>query len=94
MGIARSNALWSGLLFLPSENTQVSADGDVVFAAQPTVPAGRLERLYTLTRLIDMARRHPGHNFVLKPRHRPGESTLHKVRYHYVNLLAPNNRAM
>ncbi len=60
----------------------------VLFADQPTVPNGEAERSYLYGRLIDYARRHPDRQVRLKPRHRPEESTFHRMRHHPERLLA------
>jgi hypothetical protein len=69
----------------------------VVFAAQPSVPAGRKERAYLLDRLVRHARRHPEREVLLKLRSRPGEHTTHIEELPYQKLaqridLPPNLR--
>ncbi|MDQ0811621.1 hypothetical protein QFZ63_003335 [Streptomyces sp. B3I7] len=69
----------------------------VVFAAQPSVPAGRRERTYLLDRLVRHARQHPGREVLLKLRSRPGEHTTHIEELPYQKLaqridLPPNLR--
>ncbi|GHF48418.1 hypothetical protein GCM10010218_32380 [Streptomyces mashuensis] len=60
----------------------------VVFATQPSVPAGREERLYLLERAAAHARRHPGRQVVVKLRSRPGEHTTHIEELPYQKLAA------
>ena len=59
----------------------------ILFAAQPTVPEKRRERLYTLTRLLDYARRHPDRTILFKPRHKPGEAAFNTEKFSYLTLL-------
>ena len=88
MGDIAANAVLAGLSFLPSRRGEEAPKGtDVVFVGQPTVPAGKIERLYVAEKMVDLARRHPDTQFVIKPRHRPGEKTLHRMRYHYKTLM-------
>ncbi|GAA1012814.1 DUF6716 putative glycosyltransferase [Streptomyces thermogriseus] len=58
----------------------------VVFAAQPSVPESRQDRMYLLDRLIRHARRHPGREVLLKLRSRPGEHTTHIEEVPYQKL--------
>jgi len=91
MGLVNENALCAGLSFLPSRRptspSGAAAGGGVLFAAQPTVPAGRAERRYVVHRLLERARRHPEVQWWLKPRHRRVETTLHRVDHHYEDLV-------
>ncbi|MCP9957610.1 DUF6716 putative glycosyltransferase [Streptomyces sudanensis] len=69
----------------------------VVFAAQPSVPASRADRLYLLRRLAGHARLHPGREVLLKLRSKPGEHTTHIEELPYQKLartlpLPPNLR--
>ena len=90
------NAMVSGLPFLPkplpSQETDPSREEaspqkrTVLFIGQPTVPAGEMERLYVVQKLVSLAQRFRDTTFVLKPRHRPNETTLHRVKYHYQDL--------
>lgn len=59
----------------------------VMFADQPTVPSGEADRLYLYQQLIAYARVHPDRSVVLKPRHRVGEDTFHKMKFHPEVLL-------
>jgi hypothetical protein len=58
----------------------------VVFAVQPSVPAGRAERAYLLDRAMAHARRHPEREVVLKLRSAPGEHTTHVEELPYQRL--------
>ncbi|MEI5102012.1 hypothetical protein RB200_30205 [Streptomyces sp. PmtG] len=59
----------------------------VVFAAQPSVPDKRADRLYLLDRLIRHARRHPDREVLLKLRSKPGEHTTHIEELPYQKLV-------
>ncbi|MFF8014330.1 DUF6716 putative glycosyltransferase [Streptomyces sp. NPDC007929] len=59
----------------------------VVFAAQPSVPAGRTDRAYLLDRLVRHARRHPEREVLLKLRSKPGEHTTHIEELPYQKLV-------
>ncbi|MET9649273.1 DUF6716 putative glycosyltransferase [Streptomyces sp. NPDC006460] len=59
----------------------------LVFAAQPSVPATRAERVYLLRRLIGHARQHPGREVLLKLRSKPGEHTTHLEELPYQRLV-------
>ncbi|MET9799464.1 DUF6716 putative glycosyltransferase [Streptomyces sp. NPDC006368] len=76
--------------------TPVPGRDTVVFAAQPSVPAGREDRAYLLRRLVEHARLHPHREVLLKLRSRPGEHTTHVEELPYQKLargpLPPNVR--
>lgn len=90
LGLPTENLLLAGLPIL-SPVRQPLRGGPirrVLFADQPTVPRSLLERLFVYRRLIDYAERHPDRDVVLKPRHRLGEDTFHRMRHHPQALLA------
>jgi hypothetical protein len=58
----------------------------VVFAAQPSVPESRKDRMYLLNRLVQHARRHPEREVLLKLRSKPGEHTTHIEELPYQKL--------
>lgn len=91
LGLENTNALALGLASIPSaeerEKHVVRRDGPVLFAGQPTVPAGEAERRYVVEQLVGLAERHPDVRWQLKPRLRRGETTLHRVDHHYEDLL-------
>ncbi|MFF8992847.1 DUF6716 putative glycosyltransferase [Streptomyces sp. NPDC014983] len=59
----------------------------VVFAAQPSVPDNRRDRVYLLDRLIRHAREHPEREVLLKLRSKPGEHTTHIEELPYQKLV-------
>ncbi|MFD7613646.1 DUF6716 putative glycosyltransferase [Streptomyces sp. NPDC059828] len=67
------------------EDREVGRD-TVVFAAQPSVPETRAERMYLLCRLTEHARRHPHREVLLKLRSKPGEHTTHLEELPYQKL--------
>ena len=58
----------------------------VLFAAQPTVPKTKAEKIYLLLKLRELAKAQPDWTVALKPRHRPGEGTFHKDDNHLEDL--------
>ena len=90
IGIEHGGLVISGLPFLgalsPPANLPATVD-TVLFAGQPDVPKRVIERVYVLERMIEYARRFPERTVYFKPRHKPGEKTLHKTQYHYETLL-------
>ncbi|MCH2107935.1 MAG: hypothetical protein MK135_01280 [Polyangiaceae bacterium] len=59
-----------------------------LFAGQPTFPKRKEERQWIVKNMIELARQYPEQHFVLKPRVRPGEKTIHQAAHHYEDLLA------
>jgi hypothetical protein len=89
LGLSGDNLVLSGLPFLSSD-PEPERGGEiqrVLFADQPTVPASRVERLHVYRRLIEYAAEYPDREVVLKPRHRPGEDTFHRMAHHPADLL-------
>ena len=85
------NLLLSGLPLLSGRHRDAPVDTPiktVMFADQPTVPQTREDRLYVYQRLLAYARAHPDRQVVLKPRHRIGEDTFHRMRFHPEVLLS------
>ncbi|MBO8196038.1 hypothetical protein ITI46_30980 [Streptomyces oryzae] len=66
-----------------------AADGPftVVFAVQPSVPAGRADRAYLLRRAIGHALQHPERDVLIKLRSKPGEHTTHIEELPYQKLV-------
>ena len=91
LGHRKNNALCVGLAFVEGEKStlgkELPANGTVVFIGQPTIPSGYQERSYVVHQMVRLARKYPQTPFLIKPRHRPGDTTLHRVQYHYEHLL-------
>jgi hypothetical protein len=92
LSIPDENLVLSGLPFLSPTPAAQPAPGTpvrtVLFADQPTVPSGPGDRTYLYRRLVEHARRHPDREVLLKPRHRLGEDTFHRMHHHPEQLLA------
>lgn len=90
LGIDDANLMLSGLPIL-STSPRPQDDGPirtVLFADQPTVPESAAERLHLYRRLVAHAHRHPDRRVLLKPRHRRGEGTFHRMQHHPEDLLS------
>lgn len=89
LSLPEANLLLAGLPFLSGTPAPPRPTcRRVLFADQPTVPSSPAERLFVYQRLIDYAVAHPDRDVVLKPRHRIGEDTYHRMRHHPETLLA------
>ncbi len=88
LGVNDKNGLLTGLSYLAQTLARAKTPDTVVFFGQPTVPAALAERAYLIEQLARLAERSPAHHIVLKPRHRPGERTLHRDRFHFEDLMA------
>ena len=82
LGLPDGNLLLTGLALLPTTPApqRTGPIRTVVFTDQPTVPRTEADRVLIWDRLLDYARRHPDRTVLLKPRHRPGEDTFHRMR--------------
>lgn len=90
MGLTNVNAICAGLSFLPGGGLPTPRElptGAVLFVGQPTVPVSRAERRYVVARLVERAQRFPSTEWLLKPRHRRGETSLHRDDHHFEDLL-------
>ncbi len=89
LGVPTDNLVLTGLPFLSSEPRppRPGPVRTVLYADQPTVPATAPERAYVYRRLVEHARRHPDREVLLKPRHRPGEDTFHRMSHAPEGLL-------
>jgi hypothetical protein len=91
LGLPTENLLLCGLPLLSGVCRDALVEGPiktVMFADQPTVPQTREDRLYLYQRLMAYAHAHPDRQVVLKPRHRLGEDTFHRMKFHPEVLLA------
>lgn len=88
--IPDDNLVLTGLPFLSSrpDPQRTGPIRTVLFADQPTIPSGPGDRLHLYRRLVEHARRHPERQVLLKPRHRLGEDTIHRMHHHPEQLLA------
>jgi len=89
LGVPADNLLLSGLPLLPSRPKPMGTGPvrTVVFADQPTIPRESWDRAYVYQRLVEYAQSHPEATVLLKPRHRPEESTFHVMEHHPESVL-------
>ncbi len=90
LGLGADNLLLTGLPFLsrrPAEPRAARPPRTVLWADQPTVPAAPRERRHVYDCLVAYAREHPERQVLLKPRHRPGEDTFHRMKHHPEDVL-------
>ncbi|PFG18361.1 hypothetical protein ATK74_2946 [Propionicimonas paludicola] len=82
--IPADNLLLSGLPLLPIHPAEMKTGPirTVLLADQPTIPRDSWDRTYLYQRLFDYAAAHPDRRVLLKPRHRPEESTFHRAELH------------
>jgi hypothetical protein len=82
--IPADNLLLSGLPLLPTRPAPLRTGPikTVVLADQPTIPRDSWDRTYLYQRYFDYAAAHPDRRVLLKPRHRPDESTFHRAELH------------
>nr|WP_240979370.1 DUF6716 putative glycosyltransferase [Streptomyces sp. HNM0574] len=93
-GADASSVTECALPFLDGEAGRQGADAPaagprpftVVFAAQPSVPVSRADRMYLLRRAAGHARAHPDREVLVKLRSRPGEHTTHIEEQPYQRL--------
>lgn len=84
-----TNMTMTGLPFIPNRIAPQRSGPirTVLFADQPTIPEAPWERRYLYERLIAYAKRHSDRRVLLKPRHRPGEDTFHRMKHHPEDLI-------
>jgi hypothetical protein len=83
LGLPETNLLLAGLALLPARPAPAGTGPirTVLFADQPTVPRRDADRAHLWDRLADYAERHPDRSVLLRPRHRPGEDTFHRMEF-------------
>jgi hypothetical protein len=83
LGMPRENLLLAGLALLPATTAPLRSGPirTLLFADQPTVPRRAADRGYLWDRLLGYARRYPDRQVLLRPRHRPGEDTFHRMEH-------------
>jgi lipopolysaccharide biosynthesis glycosyltransferase len=90
LGLPIENLVLSGLPLL-SEYRPAPVGGPirtVLYADQPTMPSSLRDRRFVYEQLIAYAEKHPDRTVVLKPRHRPEEGTIHRMKHHPETVLA------
>jgi hypothetical protein len=90
LGFPDDNLLLGGLALLPATPAPLRTGPirTVLFADQPTVPRRVADRTYLWDRLLEYARLHPDREVLLRPRHRPGEDTFHRMEHSPVTWAA------
>jgi hypothetical protein len=83
LGLPTENLLLAGLALLPATPVALRTGPirTLLFADQPTVPRRVVDRTYLWDRLLGYARQHPDREVLLRPRHRPGEDTFHRMEH-------------
>lgn len=83
LGLPPENLLLAGLALLPAAPAppREGPVRTVLFADQPTVPRRPADRTYLWDRVLAYAQRHPDRQVLLRPRHRPGEDTFHRMEH-------------
>ena len=90
LGMPDDNLLLTGLALLPAAPlpARSGAIGTVLFADQPTVPRAQADRVYLWDRVLAHAEQHPDRRVLMRPRHRPGEGTFHRMEHSPVTWAA------
>ena len=90
LDLPTDNLLLTGLPILVGTGQPVRTGSirRVLFADQPTVPQRVEDRRFLYDRLLDYAQAHPERQVRLRPRHRLGEDTFHRMQHHPESLLA------
>lgn len=90
LGLPDDGLLLAGLALLPAAPAPQRSGPirTVLFADQPTVPRRPADRTYLWDRLAAYAERHPDRTVLLRPRHRPGEDTFHRMEFSPVTWAA------
>ncbi|MFJ6568050.1 DUF6716 putative glycosyltransferase [Streptomyces sp. NPDC091292] len=95
VGADASSVVETALPFLGGEPHRPTEPQRIVFAAQPSVPESRADRMYLLERMAAHARLHPDREVLIKLRSKPGEHTTHIEELPYQklaqNLELPDN---
>lgn len=86
-GVDATNAIVTGLLGI-ERRARAAAPGRplVAFFEQPVIPARRMQRTHLLAGLIDLAKRRPDADVVVKLRHARDETAHHPTRFHLEDL--------
>ena len=81
LSLPADNLLLAGFPFLTNRADEPKRGSiqRVLYADQPTVPGSAAERAYIYRQLVDYAVTHPDREVMLKPRHRLGEDTFHRM---------------
>jgi hypothetical protein len=88
IGVDSTNAVVTGLLGLDIRPRAEPASGprSIAFFEQPVIPARRMQRTHLLAGLIDLARRLPEVEVLVKLRHGRDETAHHQTRFHLEDI--------
>lgn len=88
LGVDPSNAVTTGLLGIDRRPRTPGAAGrpEIVFFEQPVIPERKMQRTHLLAGLIDLARRRPDADVLIKLRHGRHETAHHKTKHHMEDI--------
>jgi hypothetical protein len=88
IGVDPTNAIVTGLLGLDVRPRTGPSSGprSIAFFEQPVIPARRMQRTHLLAGLIDLARRQPEAEVLVKLRHARDETAHHQTRFHLEDI--------
>jgi len=83
LGLTTSNLVITGLSIIGAETAPQKTGPimNVLFADQTAIPKLARDRQLIYQNLLEYAREHPTRSVLVKPRHRPDESSFHKGKY-------------
>jgi len=83
LGITTSNLAITGLAIIGNgiAHQKSGPIKNVVFADQMAIPSSPSDRQLIYQNLLEYAQKHPTRSVLVKPRHRPGESSYHKGKF-------------
>lgn len=88
LGVEAENGVTTGLLGI-DRRPRALREGprpEIVFFEQPVIPDRRMQRTHLLAGLIDLARRRPDADVLVKLRHARNETAHHKTKHHMEDL--------
>jgi len=97
LGITTSNLVITGLAIIGAEIAPQKSGPirNVVFADQMAIPSLPEDRQIIYQHLLEYAHNHPTRSVIVKPRHRPRESSFHKGKFppekFFLSRPLPNN---
>lgn len=83
LDIPADGLVLSGLAILAGQGARRTGGAirQTLFADQIIIPKSVPERRYIYSHMLRYAEAHPEVRVIIKPRHRPGEASIHKTRY-------------
>jgi hypothetical protein len=86
IGVDATNGIVTGLLGLDIRPRAPAGPPSIAFFEQPVIPARRMQRTHLLAGLIDVARRRPEVEVLVKLRHARDETAHHQTRFHLEDI--------